>query len=307
MPNYFQLVLETPNAGLVAEACAGCSALIPPRREWNAIGNASVLASDTADCGARGGRAPAEKTGRPGIRRWECSLRLNHRRKVTGHAFSGRYKALLVDGGALVGRLKTVCDCVHLNPLRARMLQAGDRLSAYPGSSMGWYLATREHRPPWMCAGRLLGAHGIPQDTAAGRAEFESRMEERRRAETEDEWDTVRRGWCLGSEVFRQELLEKMESTLGDHHAGELKLESAAAKAERIIAAELQRLGWTQADLRLRLKGDPAKMALANRLKQETIMSMPWIADRLSMGTPKSARARLRKQNKRDLCVNTLV
>ena len=59
-----------------------------------------------------------------------------------------------------------------------------------------------------------------------------------------------------------------------------------------------QRLGRTQADLRLRSKSDPAKMALAARLKTETIMSIPWIAERLSLGTPKSARAHLRKRNK---------
>ena len=46
-----------------------------------------------------------------------CTIRLNHRHKLFGHVFSGRYKALLVDGGR--GYLRTVCDYVHLNPVRA--------------------------------------------------------------------------------------------------------------------------------------------------------------------------------------------
>jgi hypothetical protein len=75
------------------------------------------------------------------------SLRLNHRRKLTGHVFSGRYKALLVDGSGH-GYLKTVCDHVHLNPERARLLAPEDRLSAYPWSSLPWYLAAPQHAPP---------------------------------------------------------------------------------------------------------------------------------------------------------------
>ena len=44
--------------------------------------------------------------------------RFNHRQKEFGRLFSGRYKALLVDGSGS-GYLKTVCDYVHLNPARA--------------------------------------------------------------------------------------------------------------------------------------------------------------------------------------------
>jgi REP element-mobilizing transposase RayT len=66
--------------------------------------------------------------------RWLLSsytLRLNHRHKLFGHVFSGRYKALLVDGNG-DGYLKTVCDYVHLNPVRAKLLGTEDRLAAYP-------------------------------------------------------------------------------------------------------------------------------------------------------------------------------
>ena len=44
--------------------------------------------------------------------------RFNHRHKEFGHLFSGRYKALHVDGSGN-GYLKAVCDYVHLNPVRA--------------------------------------------------------------------------------------------------------------------------------------------------------------------------------------------
>src|SRR5256886_14877055 len=46
----------------------------------------------------------------------------SQRHKLVGHLFSGRYKALIVDGSGS-GYLRTVCDYVHLNPVRAKLLK----------------------------------------------------------------------------------------------------------------------------------------------------------------------------------------
>ena len=43
------------------------------------------------------------------------------------YVFSGRYKALLVEVRS-PNYLKTVCDYVHLNPVRAKLLGAEERL-----------------------------------------------------------------------------------------------------------------------------------------------------------------------------------
>lgn len=235
--------------------------------------------------------------------RWLLSsytLRLNHRRKLFGHVFSGRYKALIVDGSG-TGYLKTVCDYVHLNPVRANLLRAEERLLSYPWSSFAGYLAASAHRPGWLRVDRLLGEHGIAEDTAAGRQEFERRMEARRTQETDGaEWAPLRRGWCLGSEQFRQEMLDRMAGQLGAHHAGELRRESAEAKAERIIAGELGRLGWTEGDLTRRHKSDPERMALAARLRRETTLTIKAIAERLHMGTWKSATTRLQQRKRKE-------
>lgn len=85
---------------------------------------------------------------------------------------------------------------------------------------------------------------------------------------------------------------------MGEHHSGALKQENAALKAERIIAEEFKRLGWSNADLLLRLKGDPAKMAIALRLRRETTLTLKQIAERLSLGSVKSARTRFHKFSK---------
>src|SRR5215470_4676031 len=65
--------------------------------------------------------------------------RFNRRHKYSGHLFSGRYKSLFVDGSGN-GYLKSVCDYVHLNPLRAKLLSRRQKLADYRWSSYGEYL-----------------------------------------------------------------------------------------------------------------------------------------------------------------------
>jgi len=138
-------------------------------------------------------------------------------------------------------------DCVRLNPVRAKLLGPKERLLEYPWSSLGWYLSVPEHRPAWMRVDRLLGERGIGKDTAAGREQFERRMEQRRREESDErQWKPVKRGWFPGSAEFRAKLLEQMDGKLGEHHSGRLRQESAEAKGERIIAEELKRLEWKE-------------------------------------------------------------
>jgi putative transposase len=228
--------------------------------------------------------------------RWFLStytIRLNHRQKLFGHVFSGRYKALLVEGSGN-GYLKTPCDDVHLNPARANLLGRQDRLLAYPWSSLISYLAAPEHRPGWIRVDRLLGEHGIQEDCATGRQEFERRMEARWLEEVDEAaLKPFRRGWCLGSQEFKEQMIELMEGKLGDSHAGELHRESTEQKANRVIAQEMASLGWTEADLDCRLKSDPGKLAQAARVRKETTLPITWIAARLRMGTAKCVKPML--------------
>jgi len=226
------------------------------------------------------------------------TIRLNNRHKLTGHVLSGRYKAQLVEGSGN-GYLRAACDYVHLNPVRAALLAPEDRLLAYPWSSFGLYLAAREHRPAWLRVDRLLGEHGIEQDTPVSRQEFERQMERRRFEEVDPEaLETFRGDWCLGSEAFRNEQLERMEGGLGQHHAGELRLETAQAKAERLVAEELRRLGWNAEDLVRRPKKDPGKLAIAVRLRRETTLTIKAITARVHLGTYNTANARLHRAMK---------
>lgn len=241
MPNHFHLVMETPQANLVAGM------------KW-------FLGVYTS--------------------------RFNRRHKLFGHLFSGRYKSLIVDGSGN-GYLKTVCDYVHLNPMRSRprLVKEGQRLETYRWSSYPLYLQSPARRPAWLRVGRLFGEWALPADSAAGRREFAAQMETRRAAAGDPEFKKVRRGWCLGDKQFRKELLAQINERRGEWHYGQELQESTEARAEEIIGSELKRAGWAEKDLRSRRKGDAVKVRVAKRLRAQTTVTLKWIAQRLCMGT----------------------
>jgi hypothetical protein len=209
--------------------------------------------------------------------------RFNIRHKWCGHLFAGRYKALLVEGSG-DGYLRTVCDYVHLNPVRAGLVRPEEPLEKFVWSSYVQYGKRLKERWPWLRVERLLGEKGIAKDNAAGRSAFARQMERRRLEEAGADYGAVRRGWCLGSEEFRQELLAAEADRAGANHYGSDRFETGQEKARRLIAQELKRLGWKQQDLRLRRKGDPEKVKLARRLRAETTMTLAWVAQHLEMG-----------------------
>jgi REP element-mobilizing transposase RayT len=263
MGNHFHLVVETPNANLVAGM------------RW-------FLSTYTA--------------------------RFNRRHKFFGHLFSGRYKSLIVDGEG-GNYLQTVCDYVHLNPARARLLRAEERLRDYPWSSWPEYLKALSQRPRWLRVDRMLGVLGIAKDSAAGRKQLEQYLEGRRAQENGEELKAIRRGWCLGDETFRQELLNQAHRRVGENHHVEIRRETAEEKARRILSEELDKLDWTESDLAGRAKDDARKVRIAQRLRAETSVTLKWIAQHLRMGTWTHVADRLQhvnsktnNQNELNLC-----
>ena len=241
MPNHFHLVVETPQANLVAGM------------KW-------FLGTYT--------------------------VRFNRRHKLSGHVFAGRYKSLLVGGEG--GYLRTVCDYVHLNPVRAKLLPPDAPLRSFRWSSFPMFVADGAQRAEWLRVDRVFGDCGIPQDSAAGRREFERRSELRRSgeaAQSADELEDIRSGWCLGDDSFRKELLAQMDGKFGTSHYGSELQEATEDKASRIVAEELGIAKWTENQLRVLRKGDPGKIQIARRLRAETTVTLQWIAARLHMGT----------------------
>ena len=213
------------------------------------------------------------------------TCRFNRKHKLFGHLFSGRYKAKPVDASG-TGYLKSACDYVHLNPVRAGLLSPEQPLQSYRWSSYPLYLLIPESRPPWLRTDRLLGEWGIPMDTDAGRQQFAIHMEARRKAEQTSDLSVLPRGWCLGSEQFRQELLLQMTTVQGSKFAGPEWKQTGQKKAELILAEELQDRGWNAQNLQQLRKADPEKLKIAARLRAETTVTLKWIAHHLNMGVP---------------------
>lgn len=210
--------------------------------------------------------------------------RFNRRHHCFGHLFSGRYKSLVIDSHS-PGYLRTACDYVHLNPVRAGLVAPDQLLATFEWSSYPLFLAGGR-RPGWLRVDRLLGEHGIAEDTAAGRLEFQRRMEHRRsQGEDPAMIALLRRGWRLGAADFLQRLSEKLGRRGQPHELASQRGETDREWAEKIIREALRELHWTEEDLVRQSKAHPDKVSLARRLRRETPMTRQWIADRLHIGS----------------------
>ena len=139
------------------------------------------------------------------------TARYNRRHRKVGHLFQGRYKAMLVEP-AQSAYFATVADYIHLNPARVRLpARRGGGVKTYRWSSLPCYLASPRQRPVWLEVSRVLGELGL-QDKPGDRRTYGRRLEERAREGLKaEQLQQVRRGWLLGSEAFRDQVLDWME------------------------------------------------------------------------------------------------
>ncbi len=214
--------------------------------------------------------------------------RYNRRHGTHGHLFAGRYHAVLLEPHGPWFRL--ACEHVLLNPARAGVLTADQPLAAYPWSSLGACLRPPTERPSWLATDRLREACGLPGDSEDDRRRLASWLEARRAAAPPPEWRKLRRGWCLGGPEFRHAVLERLRVTQDAHRRGVLPPDAQELLGRRIIAEELARRGWSEAELPSRRKTDPEKLAIAQRLRRETALSLRWIASVLHLGSVNTLR-----------------
>jgi hypothetical protein len=98
---------------------------------------------------------------------------------------------------------------------------------------------------------------------------------------TESEFETVA---CPSPISTRQDLLAQAHGRAGENHPAEIRRQTAEAKARRVLGEELDKLGWTEAELARQAKGDVRKVHIARRLRSETAVTLKWIAQNLHMG-----------------------
>lgn len=220
------------------------------------------------------------------------TTRFNHRHRLAGHVFGGRYRALPI---ALHGDyLRWAGEHAHLNAVRAGSVREDQPLETFPWSSYPDYLRSPAERPGWLRVDRLLAGAGL-EDDPRGRREFARTMEAQRTVSRDAEWAELRRGWCFGDERFRLQLLDRLKSADDVVRYGAKPPDFAASQGERILREELSRLGWTEASLTCSARTSAEKLAIARRLRRETGLSTRWIARRLSAGSANTLRRALQK------------
>ena len=130
------------------------------------------------------------------------------------------------------------------------------------------------------CQGRLQSAD-FQRRIAAGKFSFRPRLH-RCRSLTAERLQGQRRLTAAGRAKDRL----RHDSR---HHVGNRVLHVGQP-----LADELKRWRWTALDLAQRRKGDAQKLRIARRLRQETTMTLNWMAKRLNMGAAGSLANRLR-------------
>ena len=146
--------------------------------------------------------------------------------------------------------------------------------------------------PCWLVTERVLGSLGLaPGARSAYAAYMESRVLElgikARRKELEAGWKSLRRGWYVGGEGFREGLLERVDKKLAATRGQVTRRTRQAhdqSRAEAMLKAGLTALGIRSADLATLPKGQTEKLVLAWWLYGQTTVRRRWVAEQLRMG-----------------------
>jgi hypothetical protein len=225
--------------------------------------------------------------------------RFNVRNQLWGHVFGSRYKAVLVESREFGSGdyLSNLIDYVHLNPIRAGIINAAatESLLDYQWSSLSrGYAVSPQKRPSWLKTDEGFGSLGL-EDSVKGRRLYVRRLEEKARQgvaapvlpEDQSLQSTLRRGWYWGSEQFREFLLKKLDGEAirrnRNYQSTQMGRDHAQAEAERIVQEGLQRFGLSESDLTSLPGSDPRKVAIAGTIHRNTTTFLGWTAKRLQM------------------------
>jgi REP element-mobilizing transposase RayT len=230
--------------------------------------------------------------------------RINTRHRLWGHLFGGRYKAILLEPGKGFWAL---LDYIHLNPVRAGLISRGDGFASYPWTSLRSYLSIPGIRPEFLEVAQGFQFTGCTDDPE-GRRRFLELLESR------IDWDraidagvtfgdeardpgsslgnTINRGWFLGSEKFRDMLMELAETKLAlcksrraDGYHGSEITDHSERQAEALLKSGLDHFRIDITALLANRKSDDRKALIAELIQAETTVKLDWISNQLRMGT----------------------
>lgn len=220
-------------------------------------------------------------------------IRFNRFRSESGHLFQGRYQTQLVQDDAALVR---VIDYIHLNPIRAGIVQPG-AAETYGFSSLPSFLAGT--RPAWL-GGDVILAQLKLADTLAGRAKYLEYLTELGRdpeMREQQRFGQVSGDWAVGTTGWRRALAQR--------HAEMAIVPGLESKELR----EIGQARWQEELNRVIVEwsfsppddvsevGSPAwKVAVAAELRRRVAAPYRWIADALSIDRPASLRMQVHRR-----------
>jgi REP element-mobilizing transposase RayT len=230
----------------------------------------------------------------------------NRRHKRTGHLFENRYKSILCDEE---NYLLALVRYIHLNPIRAKIVQSLEGLDRHPWS--GHRAIIGKAKCPWMDIDTVLsqyGGTGKKAITAYRRFVGEGMTEGRnpvlvggglirsqggwsqvlamRRRDHEEESDER----ILGSGDFVHAVLQEAE----ERHLRQMKLRRIGRSISHIIQEECEQRRISPEELKRgsrRVRVSEARAAIACRTKEELGLSGAEIARHLGVNTSSINRA----------------
>jgi putative transposase len=223
------------------------------------------------------------------------ATRFNRYRDENGHLFQGRYRAILVEDYAAMGRL---ADYIHLNPVRAKVV-AVEHLGGYRWSSLPGFL--RGPREARLAASSWLEARGGWSDDAEGWKAYWAHLSAWARNEAgwkEAGLTELSKGWAIGTAAWRRAMAKEYEHlALSPGFEREEIRELREEAWRRSFDQALAEHGRQVQDLTTRPRKQVWKLAVARRTREESGAPLTWLAERLLIGKPATLRSYLHEAN----------
>ena len=217
--------------------------------------------------------------------------RFNARHHLWGHLYQGRYKSLIIDDEES-SYFQTVSTYIHLNPVRAGLIYPESRhVESYQWSSLSCYSQRPARRPPALALSRVLGNLNL-KDRAAGRKAYLEWIQKRALEELDKKYSKelaverkpLKRGWCMGTEDFKEKIMAFLGDVSSDNYRGDQRRDHGVYMAEKLIEQGLNGLKCTIQDIEHLRQNHIHKQALAWLVKRNTTVTGEWIRQKLNMG-----------------------
>ncbi len=185
-----------------------------------------------------------------------------------------------------------VCYYIHLNPVRAGLVEAGE-LQSYSSSSFHqlWYPSKRW---PFVNYETGLEYAGGVADNEAGRRRYRQYLAAVAGDDAHQERLGFARmcwGWAKGDAAFKKRVLSLEEGKKGREHVESETAEIGSYRWEESLYKLMDMLGKGMEELKSARKGADWKVALAIHLRKQHLVTHRWLADNLSMGKPSSVQS----------------